>query len=375
MVFAMLNTSKTPNTQESISMTIYPTVLINFTKIDLELINSKRIFASLPSTLVVKIQSQFPWAHNLSEVKYCLKHNIVTTPICSECGTIHSVFLKSAWSYEKYCSKKCTYAGRTKTTKETMMTRYGVEHNFELESQRILRRNTWVKNYGTDNPSKSELILNKIKDTKELKYGDQNYNNHEKYKNTCNERYGVDLFVYSDEFKTKVKQTKETRYGDPNFNNRLQSEETCMAKYGVRHVSQVTEIHSAQQKHRWYNITTPTGELIKVQGYERFVIPILWESHDADDIELIRNRLPQIFYNDSNNKKHRYFPDGFISKSNSIIEIKSEWTLRQTKDKMKTIITELELRNFNLRLLVYCPKSRCIDEYDLSSAKVLLAQL
>jgi hypothetical protein len=51
-------------------------------------------------------------------------------------------------------------------------------------------------------------------------------------KKTFNEKYGVDFYPQHSEFTKKQKQTKEVRYGDGNFNNVSKMKNTKMLKYG-----------------------------------------------------------------------------------------------------------------------------------------------
>jgi hypothetical protein len=61
-----------------------------------------------------------------------------------------------------------------------------------------------------------ESSVDKIKKTKLEKYGDENWNNKVKSKQTCIERYGVEFSTQSEEMKTKSKSTCLERYGVEN---------------------------------------------------------------------------------------------------------------------------------------------------------------
>ena len=54
----------------------------------------------------------------------------------------------------------------------------------------IKKKITYNNNYGVDNPMKLQEFKDKGKQTKLEKYGDENYNNIEKYKITCNKKFG-----------------------------------------------------------------------------------------------------------------------------------------------------------------------------------------
>ena len=117
-------------------------------------------------------------------------------------------------------------------------------------------------------------IQKKILQTKKDRYGDANYNNPEKSKQTCMERYGVERaqssLIVREKIKQtwmdktpdekeqyskskinmwaqkssddkqrmvqRVKETKKSRYGDANYNNPEKIRQTCVERYGVDNV-------------------------------------------------------------------------------------------------------------------------------------------
>jgi hypothetical protein len=83
-----------------------------------------------------------------------------------------------------------------------------------------------------ENPQQTEEIKIQVKQTKLEKYGDENYNNKEKSKETCLEKYNVEHIFQVEEFKDKAKQTRLEKYGDENYNNRDKAEQTYLEKYG-----------------------------------------------------------------------------------------------------------------------------------------------
>lgn len=59
--------------------------------------------------------------------------------------------------------------------------------------------------------------INRIKNTKLLKYGDQNFNNINKIKETNLKKYGVQCVLQNEEVKNKVKKTMLKKYGIENY--------------------------------------------------------------------------------------------------------------------------------------------------------------
>lgn len=96
------------------------------------------------------------------------------------------------------------------------------------------------------------ILRNKIKETKTIRYGSPNYVNHEKAKQTCLERYGVE---YTGQLQTKIEKSNKTwleRYGTTSPAKLDKTKETLKHKYGVTNVFQIGEIIK-HNKEIYYN--------------------------------------------------------------------------------------------------------------------------
>ena len=132
------------------------------------------------------ILSNYPEDISWQEKIYWYKHNIKTHPLCPECGCR----LKFQGSkYGTYCSKKCK--------------------------------------------DQSKACVEKAKQTKLRLYGDPNYVNVTKSKETCMKKYGVEFYFQTEEQKEKSKRTRQEKHGDPNWNNMEKNKKTCLERYGV----------------------------------------------------------------------------------------------------------------------------------------------
>ena len=88
-----------------------------------------------------------------------------------------------------------------------------------------------------------------------------------------------------------------------------------LSKY-IEYSSQNAEISEKILKSS-YNIKKyifPSGKVINCQGYEPFGLEKLFkeEKINENDIITLRTEVPIIWYNDTENKKHRYFVDIYI---------------------------------------------------------------
>jgi len=83
-------------------------------------------------------------------------------------------------------------------------------------------------------------------------------------------------------------------------------------------------------------LTLPSGRVVKLQGYEPQVLEQLLTEYNEHDIycevKSINNELGKILYN-FEGKERRYYPDFYIKSTNTIIEVKSQWTFDKWKEK------------------------------------------
>lgn len=153
---------------------------------------------------------------------------------------------------EKYGSLENFYAIKNEKSRKTKKERYGDENYVNKEKIKESNINSWEEN-------KEERIA-QTKQTKLERYGDENYNNPQKNietqiknfgsvenahkvsftksKKTKKERYGNENYVNS----KQAKKTKLERYGDEGFNNREKAQLTNLEIYGVKVPTQNKEI-------------------------------------------------------------------------------------------------------------------------------------
>lgn len=147
---------------------------------------------------------------------------------------------------------------------------------------------------------------------------------------------------------------------------------TMLTKYGVEHQMRVPEIFERQQNNRYktYSVFSPSGKEVRVQEYERFVIPTLWNQYHEDDIVIEKKNFPNIYYSHKEKIK-KYYPDCGTKSENIIIEVKSTYTI-----KSETLIPKLEAT----ALLGFVPKVYLYDNgniiiMSLEDTKIYLANI
>jgi len=228
--------------------------------------------------------------------------------------------------------------------KQTMINQYGVEHNSQLESIKQQKREKSIEKYGTAYTLQSPEIRDKIKHTNLQKYGVENPQQNIEIKNKT---YATNMIKYG------------SKYPLNNIDIKKKIIQTNLEKYGVSHHSQNAEIaeYMLQSSYNKKNYTLPSGKVTTYQGYENFALDELLfiEKIDEDDIITDRKLVPEIWYNDINNKKHRHYVDIYIKSQNRCVEVKSTWT-NQEKNNVLEKKMAAEMLGYKYDIWIYDKK-------------------
>lgn len=153
---------------------------------------------------------------SLQETLYRIKHGLENKPCCSVCGNpVNFKTYKKCFS--TYCSSKCSNSDSLKKDKikQTKYLKYGDENYNNIEKA----KKTCLLKYGTSSYTQTNDFLEKVKKTN-------------------NEKYGVDWIMQNKEFVENSEITKLERYGDTHYNNREKAKTTTLKKYGVNNTKQ-----------------------------------------------------------------------------------------------------------------------------------------
>ena len=133
---------------------------------------------------------------------------------CLTCGIN---FSSPKYKNRKFCSKKCSCNNlevkqkNRDGVKKTLEKNYG-GHHMKCSIGKESLKKSLIEKYGVEHYSKHPDYSKKVKDTKKIKYGNENYNNINKYKETCLERYGVYSVSNVEEIKEKRSSTKRKNH-------------------------------------------------------------------------------------------------------------------------------------------------------------------
>lgn len=150
-------------------------------------------------------------------------------------------------------------------------------------------------------------------------------------KDACMKNFGFDNPGKDPEIKKKINEAYIKKYGMHPLKTPeiiAKRAETCLKIYGG-HPNQNKEVQAKSEatSYKFRDYMMPSGNIVKVQGYEDIALDELVQQYEEDDILIGRSAIPTIDYY-INDTKHVYFPDFMIKSENKIIEIKSEWTIQ-----------------------------------------------
>ena len=163
------------------------------------------------------------------------------------------------------------------------------------------------------------------------------------------EKYGVDNPMKNPDIAAKT-----AKYQKDNAAERLAVRtKTLLEKYGVRNAQQVRSIHekAMRSSKRLKSYVFESGREVKVQGYEPQAIEMLLaEGFNESDLYFGAD-VPRFAYH-YDGVDRKYFPDIYIKSINTIVEVKSEWTLNQQLDKNNAKFDAVNDSSYIFRLMV-----------------------
>lgn len=186
--------------------------------------------------------------------------------------------------------------------------------------------------WGYEYPQLHPDILAKSKQTRLEKYGDENYVNLEQREITNIKKYGDKSALTNEEVRRKI-------------------ENTIFSIYGVRNIMQTGLF--CNSGYRWKEFEMPSGEIVKYQGYENILFDELLLEYSENEIITERKDIPHIWYIGIDGKKHRYFPDVYVPSTNTIYEVKSEYTLNVGLETNNLKFQAVKDAGYNFILKVY----------------------
>jgi hypothetical protein len=145
----------------------------------------------------------------------------------------------------------------------------------------------------------------------------------------------LENYILCDELRMKYKDFSDKRIMIHMFLNDIDNFPKCevcglptkqrLTNKGFRKTCSELCRRKKEQSYKSY-IILHNGESIRVQGYERFVIPEFLKRYDREDLKIgFEENIPiEYFFNGS---RRYYYPDLYIQSENRIVEVKSDYSL------------------------------------------------
>jgi hypothetical protein len=294
-----------------------------------------------------------------------------------------------------YC-KKCMKRNTIKKRENTNIKKYNVKSVSQLKEIQDKIKATSLSHFGTERPTQSKQIQEKVKQTnlerrgkeyptqcpevmekvietnlekRGVKYSLQSEEVKKKGKETNVKNLGVQYGSQSKIIQDKIKNTNLLNYGKEYPNQSIKVQEktinTNLKKYGVKYVSQVAEISKKAADNNYKNrkeYILPSGKQILIQGYEPFGIDIILKTINEDDIIYSRDKVPELWWYDKDNQKHRHYVDFFIKTENKCIEIKSERTFEINEEKVYLKQKYAKISGYLYEIWIFNKKGQLVNK-------------
>lgn len=179
--------------------------------------------------------NRFVDSDSLLETIYRIKNNIHIRPVCPVCGG-HLSYIGSG-KYRSHCSVKCSSLDKNVQykLKQTKLEKYGDENYVNIEKF----KNTCLIKYNATSPLLNPVIIEKTQITNLVKYGKISYHNNKKSKETKLKRYGNENYNGNYSNYKRTKNTKEITE---------KRKDTCLIKYGEDNYSKTEEFKKKYKK-------------------------------------------------------------------------------------------------------------------------------
>lgn len=219
------------------------------------------------------VTKQYLKNHLFSEKIYWIMNNITSWKqcLCENCKqpknflktknniSINRCFISLKHGYSRFCSLKCVG---------------------ESENVKLARINSNIEKFGCKNPFQNEKI------------------------------------------KLKIEKTKFKCYGNENFNNRNKAKQTCLNRYGVSSPVKTRNVILKLNKHYIYrNIAFPSSWELAFY---------IWLSDNNIKFEY-QPDLNLKYIDENTHKERKYFPDFMILNTHELIEIKGDYFFQNGK--------------------------------------------
>ena len=148
---------------------------------------------------------------NFKEKIWFFYNKLQERPKCVTCNLVLKFRNRFDKPYGEFCSLQCINTNKDemlKRIKTSIQKKYNVDYFPQHKTFVSKQKNTKLVKFGDENYNN----VDKSKKTKLEKYGDEKYNNFEKYKTTCLNLYGNENYSNSNNYKNKIIENYKNLY-------------------------------------------------------------------------------------------------------------------------------------------------------------------
>lgn len=230
--------------------------------------------------------------------------------ICEFCGKEYDYEKKKSsdnHSSLRYCCGKCRQNDSVRKARITKLKRYG-DANYNNQDK---SRQTCLMKYGVE-------------------YTFQSDNNKEKTKVTNLNKYGVAYITQLDSFKEKAKKSKKDKYGSETYNNPEKIKQTFMTNYGVENPGQVDAVKAkirATNLKRYGYINAMQNPIIMQRSNDRRKELKTYSKSKEEDVvfQLLSNKFKKV-ERQYRSEKYPFACDFYIPEKDLYIEYQGHWS-------------------------------------------------
>lgn len=226
--------------------------------------------------------------------KYLKEFNEGRCLVCSKPTRFYGLI----YGYAKCCSTQC--ANKCEEKGQHISEAYHKKSKEDIDASFQKQKETMLKKYGVDHPMHSQQIVNKLKQTNQL-------------------RYNSDFGFGNKDIQQKSKQTKLEKYGSTTYNNRTKAKQTCIDKYSVSNPYQISQVQQ--------NMLNNTQSVEVKQKRHGTKLKNGWNRSRLE--EYLQNKLIDLGYEFEHNYLSDLYPwhvDFYIYDLDLYIEINNFWT-------------------------------------------------
>lgn len=297
--------------------------------------NISRIKEKYPE-IIQYVQNRYNNSLSFSETIYRIKNHIEIRPVC-ECCNSPVKYLSINRGFRQYCSRECMNSSpkRIEKIQQTNIKKYGNISPLGNKEIQEKSKHTSLLKYGTEYPNQAKCVKDKINESFHKNY------TKEQIKILTNIRIQTARKNNSyQKANEKRKITKNEKYGNPNFTNFQKAKQTYMKKYGVDNPAKAECIKNKIKNTniKKYGETSPLKiKEIKKLSYTYQSMHKKYNTHKRNHTfnsskieqqfkEYLEQNYPNDFEYQYRSELYPFNCDFYIKSLNLYIEINGSWT-------------------------------------------------